>query len=310
MTQHIRIILEYFHPWTNSAGFYYAREQGWYEEAGLDVELSCYDPARGDTLAYLNRGEGHFGIFPSNRLLVLREKVAGPSVIGVAAINHGGMETIQTIKKAGIRTPADLSGKRIAMNPTPRGLAMVKHLIEANGGKPEFTVVDAGVRELEAHDLDVGIADATFGSYWAWELLLKSSVSDEDRIIWPVDTIGAPNYHSYLLGVNEQFAQENPETVRTFLEVTARGFLAVAKNPEIAIDVYEKTIPYFPNYLIANSLPKIAKSWLHDDQWGEQYEEVVEEYSNWLFNNGILQNKDGWKTSYTNEYLPKERALR
>lgn len=308
MTKHIRVILEYFHPWTNSAGFFYAREQGWYEEAGFDVELSCYDPARGDTLAYLNRGEAHFGIFPTNRLLVLREKVNGPSVIGVAAINHGGMETIQTLKKTGIQTPADLSGKRIAMNPTPRGLAMVKHLITTNGGVPEFEVVDAGVRELEAHDLEAGIADATFGSYWAWELLFKSSVPDEERIIWPVDTIGAPKYHSYLLGVNEQFAAENVEDVKRFLEITERGFLAVVQNPSVAISVYEKTIPYFPQYLIENSLPKIALSWTKDGEWGIQYEDVMKEYSDWLLENGILTNKDGWKTAYTNEYLSKERA--
>ena len=309
MTKHIRVILEYFHPWTNSAGFYYAREQGWYEEIGLDVELATYDPARGDTLAYLNRGEAQFGIFPTNRLLVLREKVEGPSVIGVAAINHGGMETIQTIKRTGIQTPADLSGKRIAMNPTPRGIAMVKHLIAANGGVPEFEVVDAGVRELEAHDLQNGIADATFGSYWGWELLLKSSVPDEERIVWPVDTIGAPQYHSYLLGANEQFAKENPELVRQFIAATARGFMAVAQNPQLAAPIYEKTIPYFPQYLIESSLPKIATSWIKDNAWGKQYEDVMQEYSDWLYKHGILTQKDGWKTSYTNAFLPKKRVF-
>ena len=309
MSKHIRVILEYFHPWTNSAGFYYAREQGWYEEIGLDVELATYDPARGDTLAYLNRGEAQFGIFPTNRLLVLREKVEGPSVIGVAAINHGGMETIQTVKRTGIQTPADLSGKRIAMNPTPRGIAMVKHLIAANGGVPEFEVVDAGVRELEAHDLQNGIADATFGSYWGWELLLKSSVPDEERIVWPVDTIGAPQYHSYLLGANEQFAKENPELVRQFIAATARGFMAVAQNPQLAAPIYEKTIPYFPQYLIESSLPKIATSWIKDNAWGKQYEDVMQEYSDWLYKHGILTQKDGWKTSYTNAFLPKKRVF-
>ena len=309
MTKHIRVILEYFHPWTNSAGFYYAREQGWYEEIGLDVELATYDPARGDTLAYLNRGEAQFGIFPTNRLLVLREKVEGPSVIGVAAINHGGMETIQTVKRTGIQTPADLSGKRIAMNPTPRGIAMVKHLIAANGGVPEFEVVDAGVRELEAHDLQNGVADATFGSYWGWELLLKSSVPDEERIVWPVDTIGAPKYHSYLLGANEQFAKENPELVRQFIAATARGFMAMAQNPQLAAPIYEKTIPYFPQYLIESSLPKIATSWIKDNAWGKQYEDVMQEYSDWLYKHGILTQKDGWKTSYTNAFLPKKRVF-
>jgi len=306
MAQHIRVILEYFHPWTNSAGFYYAREQGWYDEIGLDVELSTYDPHRGDTLAYLNRGEGQFGIFPTNRLLVLRERTDGSSVIGIAAINHGGMEAIHAIKGRGIETPADLSGKRIAMNPTPRGLAMVKHLIQANGGVPEFEVVDAGYRELEAHDLAAGTADATFGSYWAWELLLNSSVPDEERIIWPVDDIKAPLYHSYLLGANEAFAKENPEVVKAFLDVTKRGFEAVAANPAAAAEIYEKTIPYFPSYLIKESLPLIATTWLYEGKWGVQQEHYMEAYAYWLYDNGILKDRDSWKTAYTNGYLPVE----
>ena len=35
----VRVMLEYFHPWPNSAGLYLAREKGWYSDAGLDVEL-------------------------------------------------------------------------------------------------------------------------------------------------------------------------------------------------------------------------------------------------------------------------------
>lgn len=307
MAHHIRVILEYFHPWANSAGFYFAREQGWYDEIGLDVELATCDPHRGDTLAYLNHEEGHFGIFPTNRLLVLREQMQESSVIGIAAINHGGMETIQAVKGRGIETPADLSGKRIAINPTPRGLAMVKHLIEANGGVPEFEVVNAGLRELEAQDLVNGIADATFGSYWAWELQLKSSVPNDQRIIWRVDDIKAPLYHSYLLGANEEFAKQNPELVKAFLEVTQRGFEAVAANPALAIPVYEKIIPYFPAYLIGNSLPLIAKTWLYEGQWGVQRENYMEEYANWLFDNEILKFKDSWKAAYTNDYLPLEK---
>ena len=102
---------------------------------------------------------------------------------------------------------------------------------------------------------------------------------------------------------------EQPEVVEKFLAITARGFLAVAKEPQLAASVYEKTIPYFPQYLIEASLPKIATSWTRDGKWGEQYDDVMQEYSDWLYDNGILNQKDGWKSSYTNKYLPKERVL-
>ncbi|WP_141430720.1 ABC transporter substrate-binding protein [Bacillus sp. 03113] len=305
--RHIKVMLEYFHPWTNSAGFYYAREQGWYREIRLEIDFVCYDPYRGDTLSYLYRNEVDFGIFPTNRLFVYREK--SPIVKGIAAINHTGMEAIQTIKSTEIKRPADLSGKRIAMNPSPRGLAMVKYLIEQDGGKPEFEVVNAGYRELEAIDLANGVADATFGSYWAWELQLHSTIPHDERIIWPVDSIGAPKYHSYLLGTQEKLINQDPELIRQFLEVTERGFLAVAKEPLIAASIYEKIIPYFPSYLVECSLPLIAPTWLNNGQWGEQREEIMKEYSDWLVRYQILDDPDGWKTAYTNHLLPKRSIV-
>lgn len=101
---HIRVMLDYFHPWPNSAGLYVARARRWYEEAGLDVELVVQDPGRGDTLEYLARGEVDFGIFPPNRLLARRAEHGQP-LIAVSAINHRGLEAIQTTTSTGITRP-------------------------------------------------------------------------------------------------------------------------------------------------------------------------------------------------------------
>ncbi|WP_411343304.1 ABC transporter substrate-binding protein [Paenibacillus sp. WLX1005] len=302
MTKRIRVILEYFYPWTNSAGFYYAREQGWYADAGLDVELISADPGRGDTLSYLDRGEADYGIFPGNRLLVLRERQ--PSVQAIAAINHRAMETIQTVKQTGIVRPRDLSGRRVALNPTPRGLAMVRHLVTADGGDPDqIEWVNSGVREWTAEDIAAGEADATFGSYWAWEIQMDSLIPAEQRLIWPVDEIGAPSYHSYQLGTTSAKVAANPDEIRTFLSVTARGFQAVAADPSLAVGIYEQILPYFPATLIHRSLPLIAATWLHDGQWGYQRAQWIESYAHWLASHGILQHPERWRDSYTNEFL-------
>ncbi|WP_138754519.1 ABC transporter substrate-binding protein [Paenibacillus sinopodophylli] len=306
--RHLKVMLEYFYPWTNSAGLYYAREQGWYREAGLDVEFTVHDLGRGDTLAYLARGEADFGIFPSNRLLVQRETQL--IVIGVAAINHRAMETIQTVLSTGIRRPADLAGKRIAMNPTPRGLAMVRQLVSADGGDPDAVIiVDAGTRELTPDAIAAGEAEATFGSYWAWEILMDTGVPEKDRLVWPVDEIGAPPYHSYLLGTQEELTKNEPDVVRRFLQATSRGYLALASEPFAAVSLYEKYVPYFPKQLFERSLPLIAPTWLHDGAWGHQRVELIEPYAEWLAAHGILHNKDSWRTAYTNEYLPQGDAI-
>ena len=298
----ISLMLEYFHPWPNSAGFYLARERGWYEAAGLELEIRVFDPARGDTLAHLLRGEVQFGVFPSNRLLVRRER--REPLIGIAAINHGGLETIQTVRQTGITRPRDLEGRRIAMGPTPRGIAMVKHLIANDGGDPEAAIiVDNRGREFTVDDIAAGQFDATFGGYWAWDALF-GTVPDSERITWRVDDIGAPRYHSYLLGTQESLVEGQPELVRQFLNVTARGYLAAAADQAAALAAIERVIPYFPRSVLKRSIDLIAASWTHEGRWGEQRAALLAPYAEWLHRHGILRSDEVWRDAVTNELLP------
>lgn len=298
----LRLLLGYFHPWPNDAGFLVASERGWYADAGLDVSITGFDALRGDALAHLVRGEADLAVFPSNRLLVRRD--AGEPLVGVAAINHRGMETIQTTTATGITRPAELAGRRLALNPTPRGVAMIRHLVARDGGDPDAVVlVDSGYRELTVDDIEPGTVDATFGNYWAWDCLV-GALPEAERVTWPVDEIGAPAYHSYLLGTTERLAAAQPDAVRTFLAVTERGFRAATDEPALALHAFERSIPYFPPDRLARSLALVAPTWWHDGTWGVQRDEVNREYAAWLHEHRILSSPDVWRGATTNALLP------
>ncbi|BCY06910.1 ABC transporter substrate-binding protein [Actinoplanes sp. L3-i22] len=302
---HVRVMLEYFHPWTNAAGLYVASHQGWYRDAGLDVELTVFDPLRGDTLEHLVRGEAHLGVFPTNRLLV--RSAAGQPLHGVASINHRGMETIQTVAGRGITRPRDLAGRRLALNPTPRGVAMVRHLIAADGGDPDAVeLVDSGYRELSVDDIAAGTVDATFGGYWAWDALF-AQLPGSERIVWPVDEIGAPPYHSYLLGTGP--ALTDPALLAAFLEATARGYRAATDDPAAALDVLDRVIPYFPRPILARSLELIAPTWWHGDRWGTIRPELMTPYTDWLAANAILPATFDWREAIHPTALPATTSV-
>ena len=293
--QTVSLAQEYFHPWPNSAGLYLARSRGWYAEVGIDLELRTVDPLRGDALEYITTGAVEFGVFPSNRLLVRRE--AGQRLVACAAVNQRGLETLRTTDVSGIERLRDLEGKRIAYNPTPRGHAIVRSLIASDGGDPDnYIPVDSGARELDPVDLLAGVADATYGSYWAWDNLLTSFPADRERV-WRVDDALGLRYHGYLLGAREQFVIDHPRLVADFVAVTTRGFLEAIREPDEAAAIYERVTPYFPTTAIRRSVAEISTTWLHEGEWGALRTELLAPYAAWLASHGILRDPEIWRSS-------------
>jgi putative hydroxymethylpyrimidine transport system substrate-binding protein len=296
MTTRLSLALEYFHPWPNSAGFYVARHHGWYADAGIELQIRTVDPGIGDGLEHLQRQLVDLAVFPTNRLLVRVE--GGAPLRALAAINQRGLETVRTLESSGIHTLADLAGRRLALNPTPRGVAMVRDLVRRAGGEPDDVIlVDAGARELTSEELAAGAADATFGSYWAWDILLNEHPDRPERV-WRVDDELPFSYHSYLLGSRAEFAARQPELVAEFLAVTDRGFRFAADHPVETVEVLRDVTPYFTDDVLTRSLEAISGTWFHDGVWGTIRRDLVEPYALWLAEHRILAAPERWQKAF------------
>jgi len=164
-------------------------------------------------------------------------------------------------------------------------------------------LVDAGSREYTPTELQAGLADASFGGYWVWEALMDSPVAEEERVVFPVSSIGAPNYHSYLLGINEDNPNLSSAQIQAFIAAVAEGYDALNGQPELAATIYERVIPYFPQTLIQKSLSAVATTWYSDVAWGIQDQDKHEEYSHWLHQHGILKNPEIWQQATTNRFI-------
>ncbi len=295
MSTRLSLALEYFHPWPNSAGFYLARHHGWYAEAGIDLQIRTIDPGIGDGLEHLERQLVDLAVVPTNRLLVRVE--GGSQLRAVAAVNQRGLETVRTLQSSGIHTLADLAGRRLALNPTPRGTAMVRDLVRRAGANPDDVIlVDVGTRELTSEELADGVADATFGSYWAWDILLSEHPDRPERV-WRVDDELPFSYHSYVLAAGSGSTRDSA-ALRAFLAVSDRGFRYAAAHPDEAVDLLHNVTPYFSADVLARSLEAIAGTWFHDGNWGPVRRELIEPYAHWLAQHRILAAPARWHDAF------------
>jgi ABC-type nitrate/sulfonate/bicarbonate transport system substrate-binding protein len=297
----VSVVLDYLHPWPNAAGFYVARERGWYSAAGLNVELRTHDYGWGDTLEYLSRRRADFGVFPPNRLLVRREH--GDRLVAVAAINHEGLEAVQVAADRGIARPRDLAGRRIGYAFTSRGRAMVRAIVAADGGDPDSLLpVDTGSTELTPEFLESSGLDATFGGYWAWDVLSVAETAGTS-LVWPMRDLAVPSYHSYVLGAHEELLGADAGMVRSFLAATRRGFLAAAADQPGTLEVLRAAVPYVPEWRLARSLELVAPTWTHGGIWGELRDELLGPYAAWLADNQIVRAPHRWTEAVTSGLL-------
>ncbi len=296
-----RVQLEFFHPWTNHAGFYVARDRGLYAAAGLDVEINGRDPDRGDTLAHIVRGDVELGFVPLNRLFAAR--LDGAPVRSVAAVNHRPLESLLTVAGTGIARPRDLGGRRVGLPRSGRLRAMVRDVVARDGGEADaVTFVETGVREALIADVREDRFDAAFGGVWAWEPLLDGG---DDVVVLPLDELGGPRYHGYVLVARDDTIGARGEQLAAVLAGAAAGYRAAADDPDAVAAVFERVAAIFPSRVFARSRELLAPSWFGPDgRWGVHRPELLAGYAGWLLEHGQLAAAVDAEAAATDALLP------
>ncbi len=103
--ENISIQLKWFNQY-QFAGIYIAKEKGFYEEEGLNVEIKERDPKKNNILQVLE-GESEYGVADA---VILRYRAEGHKVKVIATIfQHNAMVLISK-KGSGILSPYEMKG--------------------------------------------------------------------------------------------------------------------------------------------------------------------------------------------------------
>ncbi|MBE7182873.1 MAG: ABC transporter substrate-binding protein [Methylobacterium mesophilicum] len=213
-------------PNTNHVGLFVAREKGFYDKAGLDVEILPFTDTSAVTL--VNSGLAQFGV---GGVGFYSQRAAGAAIKAVfAVVQHETGRVVFKAEREDIQRPRDLDGKTYGGFGSAWENALIGSMIRHDGGKGEFETVTLGTSAYQA--LANGAVDFTL-EVETWEGVQAKLAGDRQRAFRYAD-YGVPDQHTAMLVGSEEFLDAQPETARVFLAATQAGYAFAADNPKEA----------------------------------------------------------------------------
>lgn len=238
--------------WTISGDhspYYVALDKGWYEEAGLDVNI-IIGQGSGFSVQSVATGRADMAIADAPVAVKGRADGANVAIVGIIFDKHPN--SMFFWKDSGITVPQDIVGKTVAVPVSDGHRVMWPAFAKLIGVDPEsveFVNIDpaAKVAALAARR-----ADVVFELFTGKPFMEKAIPADQlGNILWA--DYGFDLYaHSYI--ASDEVIANNPELIRRFLDVSYRAWQYTLENPADAIEILAKYQPINKEDMLANLL--------------------------------------------------------
>jgi NitT/TauT family transport system substrate-binding protein len=207
-------------PTADHSPFYYAKAQGWYEKAGIDLTI---ETGKGSGVSSLKVGSGGspFGIADLATMLVAKSK--GADVVALMSIYANTGQTFYWLKSYGVNGAKDFPNHKIGNPPGDASRVMWPAFAKAAGIAPDaVSFVNVGptakVAALKSHAVDI-ISDF----YNEHDTKVIEFGSDLGYVNWK--DIGLNPYGNSLI-VNGAYLEKNPKIAEAFVKVSQKAFAA------------------------------------------------------------------------------------
>lgn len=284
---------------TNHTGIYVARELGYFAEEGLDVAIEFPPETGADGMVVARRAEFAF----SYQEGVTYARAAGAPLTAVAAVIQHNSSGFASRAGEGILRPRDFEGKVYGGWGSPVEEAMLKALVEGDGGEVDkVKIVPIGSMDFFA--ATAGQIDFVW-IFRGWDGVAAELKGIDINYI-PLAEEEALDYYTPVLVTHDELLSEDPELIRSFLSAVSRGYEYAAENPTQAAEILLKVAPELDEELVLASQAYLGPRYRDDaPRWGEMQLEVWERYGEWLKANGLLEGEFDPAAAFTNEFLPE-----
>lgn len=302
-TEPITVVLDWT-PNTNHTGIFVAEAKGYFEEAGLNVEV--VQPPEDGAVALVASGKAQFGVSFQDSLAPAFVGDAPMPVTAVAAVIQHNTSGIVSRAGEGMDTPKGLEGKKYATWDLDVEKATIRDVMAADGGNFDLVELIPSTVTDEVSALQSGSVDAIWIFYgWAGVACQVAGLETDYFEFADIDPVF--DYYTPVIIGGDAWLAENPETAKAFLAALSKGYTYAVEHPKEAADILMEAAPELQSNkeLVYASQEYLAAEYIADAaRWGEFDAERWAAFYRWLNENNLMEDSIDPNFGFTNDYLP------
>jgi NitT/TauT family transport system substrate-binding protein len=283
------------------APLYYAKKMGWYDKAGIDLDLQAGKGSVG-SVQRVSVGNAQLGL--ADMAVVLSGVGKGANVTAIFDIYANTALGMYWLRSSGIGGLKDFAGKRIGVPAGDAQRALWPALAKINGidpGTVTWVNIDPNgkLAGLKSRAIDV-----TTNFYNLHKIMSRELGADMGYLSWKKAGV---NPYGLVIIANRDLLANKRDVVAQFTRITQRAYFECARNPQPCVDALVGAVSglnaedqmvnwQLTTVLMSDEVSRsVALGWLDPQRMEADYG-LVKTYL------GLDKDFDV-KTSYTNDFL-------
>lgn len=207
-------------PTADHSPYYYAKAQGWYEQAGLDVSIES-GKGSGVSAQRVGAANTEFAIADMATALVAKSK--GADLVAVMTVYANSPQGFYWLKSSGITGAKDFPGKKLGNPPGDASRVMWPAFAKQVGIATDSVTFVNITPQAKVASLKSKAIDITSDFYNEHDLKVREFGADLGFLAWR--DIGLNLYGNSII-VNGEYLGKNKDKVAKFVSVSQKAFAA------------------------------------------------------------------------------------
>lgn len=285
-------------PNTNHTGIYVAKEQGFFEEEGLAVDIML--PGEVGSTQLIATGNADFGISYQEGMMMARSE--GMPIVSIAAVIQHNTAGYASPVDNDITSPKDFEGKVFGAVGSDLERAMMDTIMRENGAdvdQVEFkNIGDADYFVAVERDIDFSLV------YQGWTGIEADIREKPQNMVYLKDFAEALDFYTPIIATSETQVEKNPELVERFVRAATKGYEFAIDNPAEAAEILIDSEPDLDPELVKKSQEWLSTQYQDDaPQFGIQEEERWQMVHDFMMEHRILETSLDIDKAFTNQFI-------